>query len=100
MRWLALFATAADLIGQAPDPLQKVYASAVAEYNAGRIAQARTQLENCSTNIRITSADTACIGMPSDALRTVRQEGALLNEISNCSKPLQSESVRKAFTAI
>src|SRR5437016_20192 len=45
MRWLALFATAAVLIGQAPDPLQKVYASAVAEYNAGRIAQARTQLE-------------------------------------------------------
>ena len=45
MRWLALFATAAVVIGQAPDPLQKVYASAVAEYNAGRIAQARTQLE-------------------------------------------------------
>jgi len=40
-----LFATAAVLMGQAPDPLQKVYASAIAEYNAGRIAQARTQLE-------------------------------------------------------
>jgi hypothetical protein len=34
MRWLALFATAAALMGQDPDPLRKVYASAVAEYNA------------------------------------------------------------------
>src|SRR5712691_10543147 len=45
MRWLALFATAAVLMGQASDPLRKVYASAVAEYNAGRINQARAQLE-------------------------------------------------------
>ena len=45
MRWLALCATAAALMGQDPDPLRKVYASAVAEYNAGRISQARTQLE-------------------------------------------------------
>src|SRR5437773_11288061 len=47
MRWLALFATAAVLMGQdqAADPLRKIYATAVAEYNAGRITQARTQLE-------------------------------------------------------
>jgi hypothetical protein len=45
MRWLALFATAAALMGQTSDPLRKVYASAVAEYNSGRINQARTQLE-------------------------------------------------------
>jgi outer membrane protein assembly factor BamD (BamD/ComL family) len=45
MRWLALFATAAALMGQTSDPLRKIYASAVAEYNSGRINQARTQLE-------------------------------------------------------
>ncbi len=45
MRWLALFATAAALMGQTSDPLRKVYASAVAEYNAGRINQARALLE-------------------------------------------------------
>jgi hypothetical protein len=45
MRCLALFATAAALMGQDPDPLRKAYASAIADYNAGCISQARTQLD-------------------------------------------------------
>jgi peroxiredoxin len=47
MRWPVLFATAAALLGQdqASDPLRRVYASAITEYNSGRITQARTQLE-------------------------------------------------------
>jgi hypothetical protein len=45
MSRLALFATAAVLLGQASDPLREVYASAIVDYNAGRINQARTKLE-------------------------------------------------------